>query len=34
VIITEEDAAAAGVDITALRADIDALHGQGGGAAS
>jgi hypothetical protein len=32
VIITQEDAAAASVDITALRADIDALHGQGGGA--
>jgi hypothetical protein len=34
VIITKEDAAAANVDIAALRADIDALHGQGGGAAS
>jgi hypothetical protein len=34
VIITQEDAAAANVDIAALRADIDALHGQGGGAAS
>jgi hypothetical protein len=33
VIITQEDAAAANVDIAALRADIDALHGQGGGAA-
>ncbi len=33
VIISQEDAAAANVDIAALRADIDALHGQGGGAA-
>jgi hypothetical protein len=31
VIITQEDAAAANVNIAALRADIDALHGQGGG---
>jgi hypothetical protein len=30
VIITREDAAAASVNLTALRADIDALHGQGG----
>jgi hypothetical protein len=30
VIITQEDAAAANVNIAALRADIDALHGQGG----
>jgi hypothetical protein len=30
VIITQEDAAAANVDIAALRADIDALHGEGG----
>ena len=33
VIITEEDAKAASLDITALRADIDALHGTGGGPA-
>ena len=33
VIITQEDTAAANVDIAALRADIDALHGQGGGVA-
>jgi hypothetical protein len=33
VIITQEDTAAASVDIAALRADIDALHGTGGGAA-
>jgi hypothetical protein len=32
VVITQEDTAAANVDIAALRADIDALHGQGGGA--
>jgi hypothetical protein len=30
VIITQEDAAAASLDIAALRADIDALHGTGG----
>ena len=30
VIITEEDAKAANLDIAALRADIDALHGSGG----
>ena len=30
VIITEEDAKAANLDIAALRADIDALHGTGG----
>jgi CHAT domain-containing protein len=30
VILTEEDAAAANIDIAALRADIDALHGTGG----
>jgi CHAT domain len=29
VIITPEDASAAGIDIAALRADIDALHGEG-----
>ena len=34
VIISQEDAAAANVDVAALRADIDALHGQGGGPAS
>jgi hypothetical protein len=32
VIITAEDAKAADLDIAALRADIDKLHGQGGGA--
>ena len=32
VIITEEDAKAANLDIAALRADIDALHGTGGAA--
>jgi hypothetical protein len=31
VIITEEDAKAASLDIAALRRDIDALHGTGGG---
>jgi hypothetical protein len=30
VIISQEDADAANVDLAALRADIDALHGQGG----
>jgi hypothetical protein len=30
VIITQEDAQAANVNLAALRADIDALHGQGG----
>jgi hypothetical protein len=30
VIISQEDANAANVDLAALRADIDALHGQGG----
>ena len=30
VIITAEDAAAASLDVAALRADIDALHGTGG----
>jgi hypothetical protein len=30
VIITQEDADSAGVNLAALRADIDALHGQGG----
>ncbi len=30
VIITQEDAASANIDIAALRADIDALHGTGG----
>lgn len=30
VIITQEDADAANLDVTALRADIDALHGTGG----
>jgi hypothetical protein len=30
VIVTQEDAAAANLDIAALRADIDALHGTGG----
>ena len=32
VIVTEEDAKAANLNIAALRADIDALHGTGGGA--
>jgi hypothetical protein len=31
VIVTQEDADAASLDIAALRADIDALHGTGGG---
>src|ERR1022692_4336856 len=30
VIVTQEDAAAANLDVDALRADIDALHGTGG----
>jgi hypothetical protein len=30
VIITQDDAASGSVNLTALRTDIDALHGQGG----
>jgi hypothetical protein len=33
VIITQEDAGAANLDVAGLRADIDALHGTGGSAA-